>query len=154
MVIIRQSVLITVLVLAAIFLQGCPMGIGISLYNNSNEDLLILTQDDQQLVWSADSLLRFQSGENILKITHDERGNIIPLLSVKKDTELFNYKLSFYGLPDEYIRQSSGTTFTSGTIEYSLQLEKNGDLYIVMTGEPFPVENLKSQPPGFPIKSE
>lgn len=141
------------LILVALLLQACPKGVAIQLYNNSKEDLLVLTQNDEQLKWVAGSSLRFGSeAEFHLKLVRDARNFIVPLLSVKKGTKLSNYELSFYGLPDEYVRYSSGSTFTSGTIEYSLQLEEDGNLYPVKPGTPLPATNLVPHPPGFPIK--
>jgi len=149
---IRRYFMLVGLVFAALLLQGCPKGVAINLYNNSKNELTVQTQRNEQLAWGPGSSLRFQSGKSILKATHDERGNIVPLMSVKKGANSFEYKLSFYGLPDEYISGSTGMTFTSGTIEYNLQLEEDGNLYVVKSGLPVPTKSLKPQPLGFPIK--
>jgi hypothetical protein len=148
----KSNLAIMGLMLTALLLQGCPKGVAIQLFNNSKEELLILTQSNGPLKWSTGSSLRFQSGENGMKAARDERDHIVPLLSVKKGTMLLNYKLSFYGTPDEYIGCSAGTTFSSGTIEYRLQLEEDGNLYLVKPGDPFPARSLEPQPTGFPIK--
>lgn len=152
MAVVRGKLAIMGLMLTALSLQGCPNGVAIELFNNSKEELLILMQDNGQLKWSPRTSLRFQSGEPGLKAARDVRDHIVPLLSVKKGTMLLNYKLSFYDTPDEYISYSAGTTFTSGTIKYRLQLEENGNLYLVNPEYPFPARNLEPQPSGFPIK--
>ncbi len=130
-----------------LMLQGCPNNIVIRLYNNSMEDLAIQSYDDEILEWPAGTLLEFKSGgKKSLRVAHDEGGHIIPLLSVSKDTGQSSYKLSFYDLPDEYVRHSGGV------IEYSLQLEKNGNLYVVEAGSKFPSTGLSSQPASYPKK--
>lgn len=142
------------LMLATLLLQGCPKGVAINVFNNSNEGLSVLVQNNEQLKWGAGTSLSFKSGERSLKAARDVRGQIVPLLSVRKGAKLLSYQLSFYGLPDEYIGHSSGTAFTSGTLEYSLQLEPDENLYVVRPGSSLPARGLVPQPPGFPIKPE
>lgn len=150
----RRILAMAGLMLAVLLLQGCPMGIAINVFNNSNEDLFVLIQNNEQLKWDAGTSLGFKSGERGLQAARDARGHVVPLLLVKKGARLFTYQLSFYGLPDEYIGHSSGTASTSGTLEYNLQLEPDGNLYVVQPGSPLPTIDLVPQPTGFPLKPD
>lgn len=150
----RRILAVAGLMLAMLLLQGCPKGVAINVFNNSNERLSVLVQNNRQLEWDAGTSLSFESGERGLKAARDVRGHIVPLLSVKKGGKSFSYQLSFYGLPEEYIGRSSGTAFTSGTLEYKLQLESDGNLYVVKPDTPSPTTVLEPQPPGFPLKPD
>ena len=138
--VISHFLKIGLLIALALLLQGCPKGVSITLYNNSQNDLIVLNADKNRVQWRAGSTLRFQSGERWLTI-RDEKGRVIPLLAVKEVMKSFDYKLSFYGLPDKYIDHSSGST-----IEYNLQFEADRYLYVVKPGDSFPAKHLYSHP--------
>lgn len=133
------------LIVSALLLQGCPKGVNITLYNNSQNDLLVLNADKEPIQWRFGTILRMHGGDWWLTI-RNEKGHVIPLLAVREGMKSFDYKLSFYGLPDKYIGHSSGGAFTSSTIEYNLQLEPDRNLYVVKRGDSFPEKHLYPHP--------
>lgn len=149
----RRILAMVGLLFATLLLQGCPKGVAINVFNNSNERLSVLVQNHEQLEWGTGTSLNFRSGERGLKVARDVRGHIVPLLMVKKGEKQLSYQLSFYGLPEEYVGHSSGNAFTSGTLEYKLQLEPDGNLYVVKPGSSLPASEIE-QPPGFPIRPD
>lgn len=133
------------LIVLALLLQGCPKGVNTTLYNNSQKDLIVLNADKEPIQWKSGTILRIHGGDRWLTI-HNEKGHLIPLLVVKEDIKSFDYELSFYGLPNEYIGYSSGGAFTSGAIEYNFQLEPDRNLYAVKPSDSFPAKQLYPHP--------
>ena len=140
-----RSLKVGLVLLLASLLQGCPRAVNTVLYNNSQNDLLVLNADKELTQWRFGTVLRIDGGHRWLTI-RNEKGHVIPLLVVREDIKSFEYKLSFYGLPGQYIGHSSGGAFSSDAIEYSLQLEPDRNLYVVKPSESFPARHLYPHP--------
>jgi hypothetical protein len=97
------------LILSLLLLQGCPGKFACSFYNNSQEDLLILTNNNKYIKWPSGTLLRFEGAPYYLKTVSKEYGErIISLLVVKNAMKLYKYKIwsTVDSLPSGYMGRS------------------------------------------------
>jgi len=122
----------------SIILVGCPLSQTILLYNNTKSDSVIHLED-RQLIWKSGGKIQIsdKNGDilwNDLEWRGDPSIKYTPLLTFTYGTNRNTYRLVFPGLAETYINSSPGN------IEYHLQLEESGLLYVVPTNQALPIK--------------
>jgi hypothetical protein len=132
-----------------LLLAGCPSaGSVYTIYNNTRWDLVIELKDGQ-LNWMPGTPLRIDSGMlNRLQWMSEAQGSF-PVLAIRRGelTGVFKFTSPEYPIPEEY------TVRAGSRVEYRLQLQEDGNLYIMQAEDSYPARHIRFQPAGFPMSS-
>ncbi|MDO6708965.1 hypothetical protein [Photobacterium sp. 1_MG-2023] len=149
---VRISIKILFYIMCLLLLQGCPKYEEFVIFNNTGNDLSVLLKDsvvnlprDEFLIIDKDILGRMKWEEY--------RGVSFPTLQLFKRgvtmTYIFGRRSS--GIPEEYVKDVSGSFFSVSKRQFYFQIEKDNNMYLRFPSESIvDIQKIK-QPAGYPI---
>ena len=114
-------------------MTSCHPGLGIDLYNNSDQDLTVVTINQSSL-------------ETVCKVKKHRTVRIGIVAKVRVDYPGGSWHYEFVVAPEEFWRHQNSMVSV-----INLQIEKDGKIYVLSPDTREVVTNFPPQPSGFPL---